>query len=349
MVARVVSARCIAPGRPLPSLVMVFVLALTAAQPARAEAPRLGLPLACEPQKTCFVQHYVDVAPEAGTQDYRCGHSTYKGHTGVDFRILSAAAARQGVAVLAAAPGTVTRKRDGMVDSFPRETASGKDGLKGVECGNAVVIDHGDGWETQYCHLRQGSVKVEIGQKVERGAPLGDVGFSGLADTAHLHLTVRHQGRTIDPFTGRSPDGTCWREGATTASLFDEAVTSAFPYRDGAILQLGFASRPVSWAELEHDHNAAQPVGTDSDAVVFFARITHLRGGDKVQLTVTGPGGFFVESPGAVVDRDKAIFIAHAGKKRTAPRWAEGTYTGEVRIVRDGAVVARDSRFVTLP
>jgi hypothetical protein len=314
-----------------------LIIAIAGGLPAAAEAPRLGLPLACEPLKTCFVQHYVDAAPDGGTQDFRCGHATYKGHTGVDFRILSAAAARQGVSVIAAAPGVVKSKRDGMADGFPRET--GRDAIRRRECGNGVVLDHGDGWETQYCHLRQGSVRVGVGQKVERGTPLGEVGYSGLADSAHLHLSVRHQGRTIDPFTGRHPDGTCSREEAPGSALFDDAVIRAFPYADGNFLQIGFVGRVVGWAELERDHTAGQEITPQSDALIFFARLTHTRGGDRVQLEVTGPDGFAISSPGTVIERDKAIFVAHAGSKRTSPRWPAGIYKGEAALVRDGVAV----------
>ncbi|MEQ1614859.1 MAG: M23 family metallopeptidase, partial [Hyphomicrobiaceae bacterium] len=246
------------PCRRAAQLLVAVTLVFASGRPAGAEAPRLGLPVACEPDKTCFIQHYFDVAPQAGTQDFRCGHSTYKGHDGVDFRVLSAAAARQGIAVVAAAPGVVKGRRDGMADAFPREV--GRDAIKNRECGNGVVIDHGGGWETQYCHMRQGSVKVTAGQQVERGTPLGDVGYSGLADSAHLHLTVRQNGKAVDPFTGKTPDGACLREGAATTALFDDSVLRAFPYADGIFLQTGFAARPLTWAELELDHTSGQQV-----------------------------------------------------------------------------------------
>ena len=336
------------PCRRIAQLLAVVTLIFAAGGPAGAEAPRLGLPVACEPNKTCFIQHYVDVAPQAGTQDFRCGHSTYKGHDGVDFRVLSAAAARQGIAVIAAAAGVVKGRRDGMADAFPREV--GRDAIKNRECGNGVVIDHGDGWETQYCHMRQGSVKVSAGQKVERGTALGDVGYSGLADSAHLHLTVRHNGKPVDPFTSRTPDGTCLREGAETIALFEDSVVGAFPYADGIFLQTGFAARPLTWTELELDHTSGQHVVPQSDALVFFARLAHLRGGDRIQLTIKGPNGFAAVLPGEPVDRDKAIYIAQVGKKRigTAP-WATGDYEGEALLIRDGVAVRTARATFTMP
>lgn len=65
---------------------------------------------------------------------------------------------RAGVPVYPAAPGTVRSVRDGEPDTgYSEETRASIDGK---ECGNGVVVSHGDGWETQYCHLKNGSVAV---------------------------------------------------------------------------------------------------------------------------------------------------------------------------------------------
>ena len=100
---------------PLAAFVLAAVLAPTA-RPAPGGAPVLAFPLACEPGRTCEVQHYVDRDPGPGTRDYRCGPQTYEKHNGIDIRLLDMAAARRGVAVLAAAAGKVTRLRDGVAD-----------------------------------------------------------------------------------------------------------------------------------------------------------------------------------------------------------------------------------------
>lgn len=82
----------------------------------------------------------------------------------------------QGVSVLSAAPGIVRRVRDGVKDVALKTPAS-REAMTGRECGNGVLIDHGDGWETQYCHLKLRSVRVTVGQQIERGDELGLIGL----------------------------------------------------------------------------------------------------------------------------------------------------------------------------
>jgi murein DD-endopeptidase MepM/ murein hydrolase activator NlpD len=174
---------------------------------AAGEGPKLAFPLACQSGQTCEIQHYVDRDPGPGVLDYRCGHRTYDKHGGVDIRILDMAAQQRGVDVLAAAPGKVARLRDGVPDVSVRTRGLGA--VSGQECGNGVVIDHGDGWETQYCHLAQGSVKVKVGDTVKAGTPIGRVGLSGQTEFPHLHITVRHNGQMVDPFAPNVAMGTC--------------------------------------------------------------------------------------------------------------------------------------------
>lgn len=311
------------------------VMAFTQAAAAQ-DAPRLSMPLECEPGKTCFIQHYVDIDEGPGVRDFRCGNATYEGHKGIDFRVLSAAAARAGVPVIAAAPGVVKGMRDGMQDAFSNET--GKAGITDRECGNGMVLDHGNGWETQYCHLRQGSVTVKRGQRVERGEKLGEVGWSGLADFAHLHLSVRKDGKPIEPFTGRGQENACTR-GASGTGLWDDGLVQAFPYANGQILGAGFVEAVPARAALEHDHTDVKAVTPSSPLLAIYARIANVRASDQIRIVADGPGGFTIRG----VDTLKAnnqVQISVAGKRRAGEAsWPTGRYQGRVELVRDGTVL----------
>lgn len=312
------------------------------------DPPRLAMPVACDVGRTCFVQNYVDLDPGTGTLDHACGAATYDGHSGTDIRVLSAEAARAGVPVLAASPGIVKGARDGVADIFVRD--GGRDGIQGRECGNGVVIDHGQGWETQYCHMRQGSVKVAKGQRVERGSHIGDVGWSGLADFAHLHFEVRKDGRVIDPFTGRSQDAACNRDRAAIPPgvLWTLEAQRLLPYRDGELIEAGFAASPLSTEGLERGGKAVPPPGATAPSLVFYARLINGRAGDRIRLVVAGPDAFNVETSGEALDRARATWVSFAGRRLRAARWPAGRYEGRAELVRGGAVVATRSAVLEL-
>lgn len=316
----------------------------SAAAPGRIQ---LTLPLACDFGRTCFIQSYVDMKDGPGARDHRCGAATYDGHKGVDFRILSAKATEDGVPVLASASGIVKGHRDGMADRLL--TAKNRSLVAGRECGNGVVLDHGNGWETQYCHLKRGSVVVRPGQRVTRGQRLGSVGYSGAAQFAHVHLSVRHDGHVIDPFTGGSPGNAPVCRAPRTApaadaeqagSLWASVVRSLLSYRTAVLIEAGFAGAAVRKEDLE-GARSYPPAAPDSAALVFFGRAVNLKAGDRLAVTLRGPGGFRATNPGRTVGRSKATWMSFAGKRRRAQRWPAGEYTGVAAVFRNGRVVSR--------
>lgn len=338
--------------RPLALLACLSTASLAAV--AVREAPRLDLPVACEPGRTCFIQHHVDIDPGPGTKDFACGSASYDGHDGVDIRALSAAAASQGIEVIAAADGRVLRIRDGMVDAFPREL--GKRAITDRECGNAVIVAHVGGLETQYCHLRQGSVTVKAGQSVVRGQALGQIGYSGLADFAHLHFSVRKDGRIIDPFSGLAGGRDAGRSSACRSAgsekegtLWTPDTVARMPYRSSDIIQAGFVSALPRWEDLEHDHARVATVTATSPQLLLFARSVNLGARDRLHFRIDGPAGFLMVQASEPTGRNKAIFVTAAGRTLQAARWPAGLYTGTVEIRRDGRTIAKAVADLVLP
>jgi hypothetical protein len=302
--------------------------------PPAAFAIELGLPLDCEIGQTCLVQNYVDHDQSGGASDYQCGALTYDGHDGTDFRVPTLAMQLSGVDVLAVADGKVLRTRDGIAD-MPI-SAPDAPSVARQECGNGAVIAHADGWETQYCHLARGSLRVKPGDQVKIGQSIGRVGLSGKTEFPHVHLTVRLHGKVVDPFAFGASEGSC---GGGTA-LWNSSLREALSYRPSAVLNTGFANGPVTMEQVEAGDGANLRPDKDATALVAFVRAVGLRRGDVQRLAITGPdGGTIVDQTETPLERDKAQFLFFAGKRRPAEGLKAGRYRAVYVVTRDGRIV----------
>lgn len=325
---------------PFPSKICLAAVTWAAATTAGfAEPPRLQLPIACELGVTCKVQQYVDRDPAKKQQtDWTCGPRTYDGHKGTDIRVLDLEAMRRGVDVLAAADGVVARLRDGVPDRFV--TRENRARIRKKACGNGVVITHRDGWTTQYCHLAQGSIAVEKGQTVKAGDPLGRVGLSGLTQFPHVHITVRHNKRVIDPFKPDSGANGCTTE--MKNSLWAKPLHKVLAYRGADVLNAGFTTQPkLKMRDVEAGLPQVKRLGANAPALVFYARGIGLRSGDQQTMSILTPNGdLLARNAPNLLTRNKAQTLIYIGRKRPKKGWIKGTYTGRYRIIRSGKPIA---------
>jgi len=94
------------------------------------------------------------------------------------------------------------------------DLASGNENCKILSVTSGLVtqagwVNGGGGWqvtvktsqntEVIYTHLAASGLFVTEGQKISEGTPLGIMGSSGRATGRHLHLTMKENGKVVDP------------------------------------------------------------------------------------------------------------------------------------------------------
>lgn len=110
--------------------------------------------------------------------DYYMTNFGLPGHEGIDL------GGSDGAPILAAADGTI-------------KLIAKDDGVHPY--GNQVRITHSGGYETVYAHLRGFQPGLVQGDAVKAGDVIGFMGDTGNSEGVHLHLTLKKDGKIIDP------------------------------------------------------------------------------------------------------------------------------------------------------
>ncbi len=290
------------------------------------------LPVDCTPGQDCWVVNYVDVDPSpARAMDFHCGPRTYEGHDGTDIAVLDEAAMEDGVDVYAAADGKVMRVRDDIEDAAPTEDEIKKMIADRKGCGNGILIDHGQGLQTIYCHMKKHSLAVKPGQEISAGDVIGQVGQSGAAEFPHLHFGVFLNSRVIDPFTGTDSSKGCGQAGETLWEDPEDLVYAPF-----SLYAAGFGGSVPDFEEIKKNASGPQSLSLkNSAALVFWAAVYGARAGDKIHIGITGPDGRVLAARDIVQDKDRARQYYYVGKKSDLHAPAAGNYAGLFTLERD--------------
>lgn len=314
--------------------ISLAILSPTLALGEGPEAISLDFPVDCTLGETCFLQQTMDRDAGPGWRDFTCGAASYDGHGGTDIRVADLEAMQQApVQVNAAAAGTVRAVRDGIED---RGLLSAPEGLG---CGNGVAITHPDGWETQYCHLMNGSVAVAAGQDVSAGTPLGLIGYSGNTEFPHLEFILRQDGLAVDPFDP-SDLAQC---GLGAQPLWSQEV----PVQLSGILSVGFSTGIPAFDAIKAGTADLQTLATSDPALVLWGYVHGSVPGDTLLLRIIGPDGSVVHENPVMLERAQAELFRASGRRTPMGGWPQGAYSGEVSLIRGGVVI--DTRMATIP
>src|SRR5262249_8397083 len=96
----------------------------------------------------------------------------------------------EGNEALAVANGTVVEVKDSIPENVPGVNSRAVPITLETVGGNHVIIDIGGGYYAFYAHLKPGSLKVKLGDKVTRGQVIGLVGNTGNSTEPHLPFHV---------------------------------------------------------------------------------------------------------------------------------------------------------------
>lgn len=315
-------------------LVCVLVCMVSMAGYGQTSKPFLNLPIDCDLGEDCWFMNYVDVDPDTGVaRDFTCDKRSYEGHKGTDIAIRSTHEMEKGVDVRAAASGKILRFRDGEDDAF--KTAKEMDAVRDArkECGNGVIIDHGEGWITQYCHLKKGSISVKEGDEVRARQPIAQVGMSGITEHPHIHMSVLYKGNHIDPFTNLDKESGC--DVGTGGSLWRN---SDVKYESFALYDAGFVAERPQFSEISKGNRGARP-DKNSDAMIFWGAYFGAKQGDTITMVIRDPNDKHLVEKTMVQDAVKARQYYFIGKKRASSEWRKGTYRADISVMRDGMPV----------
>lgn len=130
--------------------------------------------------------------------------------------------------VLSPCKGRVLKVITNLEDNPPKITDAGNN------WGNCIVIDSLNGYFVEISHFAKHSIKVEEGEWLEVGTPLGQCGNSGYSPQPHIHIQVQELpalgARTI-PFAFKSYES---QESFSTHGLprQGDTISTVYPERD---------------------------------------------------------------------------------------------------------------------
>lgn len=292
-------------------------------------AADMVFPLVCTPGRTCFIVQYPDDDDSDAARDYACGPSASDGDGALRIALGDLSMVTDKVPVLAAKAGIVDDVSDGLADRVVASRADLKTGTS--LCGNGVVLGHGLGQQTAYCHLLKGSITVKKGDRVQQGQIIGAVGQSGLATWPQLAFSIMSGGLFIDPITGNTVKEGCGFKPRPMIALPQEFME----YQPAAIVAMGFATKEISAGDMELGRAPRFGMIDKSERTInLWAMVLGVKKGDRIEMRLRDPRGRTFEYQDVIAANDQDRLPLNVTRSRGYSDWRIGRYLGEITITR---------------
>jgi hypothetical protein len=173
--------------------------------------------------------------------------------------------------------------------------------------------------------MAKGSLRVKLGDQTVTGQSIGLVGLSGDTEFPHLHFTVRHRGKIVDPFAYDALPNTC----GGGHPIWVDSIHEQTEYRAREILNYGFSDLVPTMDLIESGEVARRPITAGSQALVAYVRAIGLQAGDQQILTVQVPTALpFSEYRPQALDHDKGSILHFRRKKAERSNMANRNLCG---------------------
>lgn len=306
----------------------------------------LNRPVDCTVGETCYIENYVDLDPSRRWKNYRCSGRTFDGNRSTDFRLNTTKKMDENIIVRAAAAGRIKAFRNSDEDGLYANGS--KEAVRNRECGNTVIIEHENGWETQYCHLKQNSARAIRGLNVKPGDKIGLVGMSGKAEGPKLGFIVRHNDQTMDPFIGVSAMQGCSGSAEATPLWAVGAIPHVLYYASDSIND-GFTIEPPDLQTITEKGYNPEADYSKASTLYYSVQIFGIKTDDVQEISLTGPDGSILSKQATLYeDKSRSQFLHYITQAKPETGWQSGQYKGSYKLIRYGKVVIEESETIEI-
>lgn len=307
-------------------LLLLLISCLT--QAVQADDFKLQFPVNCQLNNDCFILSYPS---HPDNLDYSCGTLTQEKYPATNIALANEKQMTKGFEVVAVADGVV-KKVTGTIQDIPyKEKHNPEYALNNDICGNGIVIDHNNGWQSFYCYLKQASIKVLPETKVKAGQVIALVGQSGYVGMPMLGFTIASNGQSMDPFMSKSTLEPCSKE--PSSQMWQEPIA----YKPHGVIDSGFTRRSVELVDvISADPVLEEPLTKDDNIMIFWTQAYGVQDNDLEVVSIYKPDKtlFFISDN--AVDARNLMYVSSNGRKLTKGGFETGMWTAKYSVQRNG-------------